>query len=202
MCLLAGKKKTPKPRALHQTRWEEVRSKRRTETLCQEPPGALVGSLAERPCHGSLSCPQRGWSRHTGCPGETRRRPWPEGGTAWPRRDKTGANTDRKHAVCGGCLLEAGFGGCRPTPARPPPGPSLTAESLMWAEGTGLRTNSGRRAAGRPVCESTGAGSRNGCASPGPDGFRGLSAFLSNSFLPGAPEAGRRGRPTTDGMGF
>lgn len=73
---------------------------------------------------------------------------------------------------------------------------------LMWAEGTGLRTNSGRRAAGKPVCESTGDGSRDGCASPSSDSFQGLSAFLSNSFLPRAPEAGRRGRPAAEGMGI
>lgn len=202
MRLLAGKKNTPKPRALHQTRWEEVRSKRRTETLCQEPPGALVGSLAERPCHGSLSCPQRGWSRHTGCPGETRRRPWPEGG----RRGRDGTrrelilteNTRSAEAASSRQVL----GDAAPLQPGHLQAHLSPRSLLMRAEGAGLRTNSGRRVAGRPVCESTGAGSRNGCASPGPDGFRGLSAFLSNSFLPGAPEAGRRGRPTTDGMGF
>lgn len=43
--------------------------------------------------------------------------------------NRTGANTDGKHAVCRGCLLEEALRGRRPIPALPPPGPSLTLES-------------------------------------------------------------------------
>lgn len=44
------------------------------------------------------------------------------------RQDRMRANTDGEHVVCGGGLLEAALGGCRPTPALPTPGPSLTLE--------------------------------------------------------------------------
>lgn len=73
---------------------------------------------------------------------------------------------------------------------------------LIRAEDAGLRTNSGRRAAGRPVYESTGDRSRRDSASPGPGSFRGLSAFLLNCLLPSVPELGRQGLPTAEGMGF
>jgi len=121
------------------------------------------------------------------------------GGVATAGRDRTGANTDGKHAEAASWRQLLGY-------AAPHQPCHLQVHLspwslLMWAEGVGLRTNSGRRAAGRPVCES-GDRSRWGSASPGPGSFRWLSAFLSNCLLPSVSEAGRQGLPPAEVMGF
>lgn len=71
------------------------------------------------------------------------------------------------------------FGG--PAPCRPC---RLQVHLSTWSlghrpKGVGSRLNSGRRVAGRTVCESTRHGSRKGFISPSPGCSQGLFSFLS-----------------------
>lgn len=116
-------------------------------------------------------------------------------------RDKTRANTDRKHAVCGACPTGGSFGGRPPAPALPPPGPFLTLESSdagggcesedeLWTDGSGeagVRIRSRQEQA--PLLLPAQAASKG-------------SAFLSHHLLPSVPEAGGKDLRPVQGMGF
>lgn len=116
--------------------------------------------------------------------------------------DRTGANTDGKHSVCRGCLLEAVWGTC-PTPALPPPGPSLTLESLTQAQGCGVKvelwTEGGREACVRIHMRWQQERLHFSQARPLP---RALFLSFFNTFsLPSAPKVGHHSLCAAE-MGF